>query len=167
MTPKITRLDAAALAKVFDRVTVDALLNMARIVGPDANGPTIPEIGGQNQEIFVIIGSLRDQIDAATDQVDSIQLYPPEVERDLSRYESPLIAPRLEQPTPQQTLLTEVRQLAEAVAQIREHLTTEVRQIADRVAEIEDHFTTEIRHVADQQIANANLIHEIRQGTML
>lgn len=149
MTPKITRLDAAALAKVFDRVTVDALLNIARITGPDANGPTIPEIDGKNQEIFVLIGSLRDQIENTVDQIDSLQLDQPEVQHDLSRYEFPLIAPHNESLPPIQHLLTEVRQLAEAVAQIRDHLTTEVRQIAD------------------QQIVNANLINEIRQGTML
>lgn len=149
MTPKITRLDAAALAKVFDRVTVDALLNMARIVGPDANGPTIPEIGGQNQEIFVIIGSLRDQIDAANDQVDSIQLNPPDVPQDVSFVSGALLTPRYDDKPTIETLMVEIRQIAEAVANIQQHFTTEVRQIAD------------------QQIANANLIHEIRQGTML
>lgn len=167
MTPTITRLDAAALAKVFDRVTVDALLNIARIAGTDANGPTVPQLGNQNAEIFIVIGSLRDQIEDTIEQIDSLQFEPPEVQQDLSRYESPLLAPRVEHLAPPQQLLTEIRQLAEAVAQIREHLTTEVRQIADRVAEIDDHFSTEVRQIADQQIVNANLIHEIRQGTML
>ena len=149
MTARITRLDAASLSKVFDRVTVDALLNMARITGPDASGPTIPELGVQNQEIFVVIDTIRDAVEAAQGNIQSIELYPPVSDQDLSLYAGPLITPRSEEVQSVQTLITEVRQLAEAVAQFQQHITTEVRQIAD------------------QQIVNANLINEIRQGTML
>lgn len=149
MTLKITRLDAATLSKVFDRVTVDALLNIARIVGTESDGPSIPDINDKTDEIFVIIGTIRGELEDIGEDIESLQSVPPDVENDMSAYLAPLLVPRQEQVESVQTLSTEVRQLAEALAQVR------------------DHFTTEVRQIADQQIVNANLIQEIRQGTML
>ena len=52
-------------------------------------------------------------------------------------------------------------------AQQVEHLQTEVRQIAERLAQVTEFLQTEVRQIADQQISNANLIQELKQGTML
>lgn len=150
MKQQIVRLDEAALARLgFDRVLIAALRNVLRVTGNESDGITVPELGQKADETKEIVAALREQIIMIQFLIDAIQLSPLPETPDLGRIDDLEFSPPF------------------SLAQQVEHLTTEVRHIADQLAEMSEHLTTEVRQIADQQIVNANLIHEIRQGTML
>lgn len=151
MTPQITRLNESALyALGMDRVTVQALRNIVRITGEDnTSGPTVPAISEQAAATARLVGALRDQVDILTSIIEIIQLAPEPVTPDLSRIDDLALMPPI-------SLLQQV-----------EHLTTEVRQTAEAVANLREFMQTEVRQIADQQAVTACQIQDIQLGKPL
>lgn len=125
MTPKITRLDAATLSRVFDRVTVDALMNMLRVTGTESNGPTVPEVDNRAENTEVMFGTLRDMFDALRREIEMGMTYPESDVPDLSRLEGLALLPPVLLAQQVEHLTTEVRQLAESLAA----LSTQIQEI--------------------------------------
>lgn len=149
MKQQITKLNESSLRTVFDPVTVKALANAVRVTGNDTESPTVPEVADQVDQTDIVVAALQQQVGLLQDLIAILQSQPANIPQDISVLDALGLTPVAQQYPPIEFLQTEVRQLSERLSQFSEHLTTEVRQLAD------------------QQIVNAQLIQELKQGTML
>lgn len=150
MKPQITKLNESALLSLgMDLPTVKALSNIIRVTGNMTDSETVPEVSIKVDETKEMVALLKAQVIVIQNAISIIESIPAAIPQDESLTQALAIMP--------------VTQMPNQV----EYLQTEVRQIAEQLAQITEHFTTEVRQIADQQIVNANLIQELRQGTML
>lgn len=149
MKTQITKLNESSLRTVFDPVTAKALANAVRIAGNETDSITVPQVAEQADNTDILVATLQQQVTLLQDLIAILQSEPVAIPQDNTIAEAFGLMPVMQMP------------------QQVEFLQTEVRQIAERLAQVSEHFTTEVRQIADQQIVNSNLIQELRQGTML
>lgn len=150
MTAQITRLDAAALRALgMDRVMVDALLNMVRVTGTSNDGPTVPQVGEKVDETAELVGALQERVAVIQQLIDLLSTSPAPIPLDPAAFHPFAIQPV------QQTVPETV------------HIVTEVRQIAEEVASLREYLQTEVRQIAEQQAVTARLIQDIQLGKPL
>lgn len=148
MKPQIVRLDEAALRALgMDPVMVNAFRNIMRVTGVQSDGPTVPGLGDQAAQLTKLLGVLREQVLVLQAVIEFIQFQPEPVTPDLSGIDALAALP-----------------VAAPFQQI-EHLTTEIRQIAEAVGNMREYLQTELRQVAEQQTVLAGQLQELKQGT--
>lgn len=171
MTPKIVRINPTVLYSLgFDRPTVEALLNLIRITGNESDGITVPELAGTVDENDQALQAVKQQVILIQLSTDFLEAAPAAMPPDMSLADAiQLLPPPHQQVITErmESLQSEVRQVAEQVAVLMKMLQEDIGPRADQAMQAADFLVTEVRQIADQQISNANLIQELKQGTML
>lgn len=171
MTTKIVRINPTVLYSLgYDRPTVEALLNLIRITGNESDSVTVPELAGTVDENDQILQEVKQQVILIQLSTDYLEAAPVAAPPDMSLANAiQLLPPPHQQVITEriENLQTEVRQVAEQVAVLMKMLQEDIGPRADQAMQAADFLVTEVRQIADQQISNANLIQELKQGTML
>lgn len=171
MTTKIVRINPTVLYSLgYDRPTVEALLNLIRITGNESDGVTVPELAGTVDENDQALQAVKQQVILIQLSTDLLEAAPPKIQPDLSLVDAMQLLPPVQQQAVierVESLHTEVRQLAEQLAVLMKILQEDIGPRTTEVTQAVEFMQTEVRYIADQQIFNANLIHELRLGTML